>query len=336
MTNATSRVFRPMPETLPCHERDSRSRPIAKRGRHGTRNHQAGPGPAAMLARHGWRRFAARRCLHASGLYRLGRRGDHRALDGLVGGHGIQSLGLSREASSATALPARSSIAWTSKYGSLTVSGYEAGTADGMNEKGPRRQHPLSGGVRLRQTRRQQAAALDQPVGAVRARQLCDGRRSGRGSPRRAFPGDRAGPAERFAGPASPVHVRSDRRLGDLRVSRRQARHPPRQAIPGDDKLAEVRRPARPQCLLAEHRRADLPARHQPGSRPLRPRLLPDQCDPERGGPPLHQGRAGRHLCQPGRGERDGRDAERQRSPRHHHPGPAEYFLDALADRGGP
>ncbi|MBF0530110.1 MAG: linear amide C-N hydrolase [Deltaproteobacteria bacterium] len=28
------------------------------------------------------------------------------------------------------------SIKWTSKYGSLTVSGYEAGTADGMNEKG--------------------------------------------------------------------------------------------------------------------------------------------------------------------------------------------------------
>jgi penicillin V acylase-like amidase (Ntn superfamily) len=28
------------------------------------------------------------------------------------------------------------SIAWVSKYGSLTVSGYEAGTADGMNEKG--------------------------------------------------------------------------------------------------------------------------------------------------------------------------------------------------------
>lgn len=28
------------------------------------------------------------------------------------------------------------SIAWTSKYGSVTVSGYEVGTADGMNEKG--------------------------------------------------------------------------------------------------------------------------------------------------------------------------------------------------------
>lgn len=28
------------------------------------------------------------------------------------------------------------SISWTSKYGSLTVSGYSAGTADGMNEKG--------------------------------------------------------------------------------------------------------------------------------------------------------------------------------------------------------
>ncbi len=27
-------------------------------------------------------------------------------------------------------------IKWTSKYGSLIVSGYDAGTADGMNEKG--------------------------------------------------------------------------------------------------------------------------------------------------------------------------------------------------------
>ncbi len=28
------------------------------------------------------------------------------------------------------------SIKWTAKYGSVTVSGYEAGTTDGMNEKG--------------------------------------------------------------------------------------------------------------------------------------------------------------------------------------------------------
>ena len=29
-----------------------------------------------------------------------------------------------------------SSITWTSKYGSVVVAGYEAGTTDGMNEKG--------------------------------------------------------------------------------------------------------------------------------------------------------------------------------------------------------
>jgi len=46
-------------------------------------------------------------------------------------------------------------VRWTSKYGSLGISAYEKGIADGMNEKGLGHERPVSVGIRLWQTRRQ-------------------------------------------------------------------------------------------------------------------------------------------------------------------------------------
>src|SRR5262245_50946485 len=64
------------------------------------------------------------------------RRPRHRRkVDELERRHAHQSLGLSpRHAARRRRRP--NSAKWTSKYGSLVISAYEAGSADGMNEKG--------------------------------------------------------------------------------------------------------------------------------------------------------------------------------------------------------
>jgi penicillin V acylase-like amidase (Ntn superfamily) len=48
----------------------------------------------------------------------------------------VQICGLFHEGCTATVQQGRNSIKWTSKYGSVVASAFEAATADGMNEKG--------------------------------------------------------------------------------------------------------------------------------------------------------------------------------------------------------
>ena len=166
---------------------------------------------------------------------------------------------------------------WTSKYGSLIVAGYDVGSADGMNEMGlvanllylaesdygtPPAGAPLLSISLWAQYVLDNFATVNEAVEALQS------------EPFKIVAPDLPN------GKPSSLHLSisdAERRFRHLRVSRRQARHPSRQAISGDDELAAICRPARPQCLLAEHRRPDLPARHQPGFRPLRPRLVSRQ-----------------------------------------------------------
>ena len=70
------------------------------------------------------------------------------------------------------------SIAWTSKYGSVIVAGYEAGSTDGMNEKGLVA-NLLYLAIRLRNAEGERPLPVNLAPGAICARQLRDG---GRGS----------------------------------------------------------------------------------------------------------------------------------------------------------
>ena len=75
------------------------------------------------------------RCLHALRLSRAGWHDRRGPVDGLGGGPGHKPLLFpSRHEANGAAGPR--SINWTSKYGSVGCAFYEAGTVDGMNERG--------------------------------------------------------------------------------------------------------------------------------------------------------------------------------------------------------
>ena len=66
------------------------------------------------------------------------------------------------------------SLRWTSKYGSVGISGYESGIADGMNEEGPGGKSAVPGRIGLRHAEERQADDFDSHLGAVCAGQLCE------------------------------------------------------------------------------------------------------------------------------------------------------------------
>ena len=116
-------------------------------------------------------------------------------------------------------------LIWKSKYGSVVTTIYEGAAADGMNEKGPGRQHALSRRVRVsgRRGRRQAAHAADLGVGAVCAGQLRHHRRGGRGSAQGGVP-RRPDPAP--TGEPGTVHLSISDASGDSAIfeyHRRQA-----------------------------------------------------------------------------------------------------------------
>ena len=104
------------------------------------------------------------------------------------------------------------SLTWVSKYGSVVVSSYEAGTADGMNEAGL-----VANLLYLAESDLANPKATNRGYPSRRGRNtagpVSHRRRSGGGVGPGAVLGDRTNAAERPAGAASSVDLRRHRRF---------------------------------------------------------------------------------------------------------------------------
>jgi hypothetical protein len=227
------------------------------------------------------------------------------------------------------------SAEWTSKYGGVVVSGYEAGSTDGMNEKGlvanllylaesqypkPVQGKPYISLSTWLQYALDNFATVGEAVEALRAE-----------------PFNVLAPALPNGAP-STLHLSLSDASGDSAIleyvnGKLVIHHGKQYAVMTNSPIYSE------QLALNAYWESiggDLPPRHQPRRRPLRPCLLPAGRNPPGEGPQLHKGRARAVLHVSGGGQRDERDARRQRPVGHHHAGSAEHFLDDLADRLGP
>ena len=227
------------------------------------------------------------------------------------------------------------SITWTSRYGSVGVSGYEAGIADGMNEAGLVANmlylaesdygNPVNGKPPMSislwaQYALDNFATVTEAVDALRQEPFAI-----------------LAPSMPNGSPAQ-LHLAISDPTGDSAIFEyiggKLIIHHGKQ-YPRDDQLAALRRPIGLECLLGGYR-LHIPSGDKPGARPLRARLVPDQRDSEIHCPSLHQGRAGGHFQQPGRGRCAQRDPQRQCALGHHHPEQAQHFRHDLAQRRRP
>ena len=210
---------------------------------------------------------------------------------------------------------------WTSKYGSVVASGFDISTTDGVNEAGL--------AVNLLWLAESQYPAGTAPGPAISVSvwgqyvldnfgTVADAVAALTATPLRVATARHPG-----TGSSATVHLAMsdrERRQRHRRVRRRTAGDPPRPAVPGDDELADLRQTACDHRVLGGDRRNGDAARHQPGRRPVRARVV------------LH--RRGPQDRRPvGRGRRRAqRDAQRLGPVRHRDVGRAQHLLDALAD----
>ena len=129
------------------------------------------------------------------------------------------------------------SIKWTSRYGSVVVSSYEVGSADGLNEKGLVANLLYLANPTMARAYRAVPCCRSQPGCNMRWTITRQWPRRSTGSPP-SLSNFGANAAERRRRIVASFHLRQHRRLGDLRISRRQARHSSRAAIYGDDQFA--------------------------------------------------------------------------------------------------
>ena len=177
------------------------------------------------------------------------------------------------------------SLTWTSQYGSVVTSVYEAGTADGMNEEGlvanllylAETEYPPANDPRpavivaaWTQYALDNFATVNEAVAEFKKGAF------------RVVPTDAP---ERREGDGPPRGLRRLGRLGDFRVSQKEARHPPRPRVPGDDQLAGVRPATGAERLLEADRRHGDAAGDEPRRRPLRAGVVLRQRLPAVGQP---------------------------------------------------
>ena len=206
------------------------------------------------------------------------------------------------------------SIRWVSKYGSVIVSGYEVGTADGLNEKGlaanllylaeseypkPSGKRPVLSIAAWAQYALDNYATVDEAVSTLLKE-----------------PFNLVWPPALPNGTPAALHLSIWTPPGFWPYSNmsRKAGRSPRQAISGDDQFSDFRSATRHRGILAERRRPRFPTGDQSRRRPIRPRRLPARRHSQEDRPALHQECAGPVLRQSSGGERFERAARGQRA----------------------
>jgi hypothetical protein len=227
------------------------------------------------------------------------------------------------------------SIRWTSRYGSVIVSGYEAGTTDGMNERGlvanllylaeadygkPDDKKPFLSVAAWAQYVLDNYASVGEAVNALRQE-----------------------PYQMLAprlpnGDAAALHLSISDATGDSAIfeyvdGKLVIHHGKQYVVMTNSPIYEKQ--LAPNEYWGKHRWHGVPARHLSRRRSLCARIVPARCGSEETRPQLYQGRSGSILRVPGGGGRIERPAGGECAAGHHDAGRAQYRINAVANRFG-